>query len=297
MTISEVDHGLPRRTIRELVARYELEPGLRDLFVEGLMDRRIYGWYLNQVASKRVTVFEIDSIEIPSDVLLSHGLGSGNRARIIALALELDGGLTSVLPTVRCIADSDFDFIFRFRIEAEHLLYTDYTSVDLYTYEEDLLKKALWLGFNVPQAVIAPLVESISSVLEDVFIVRAANQKLDWGMRLIPFTRCCAIEGLSVTFDKNDFIDRCLDSNSRRNERIVFEEFCEELQAVYLDDHRQRIRGDDYFELIGWYLKERWDWSGYRNERRSIMPNLIAALDDRLLSNENLFVQLSAVFQ
>ena len=287
---------MPRRTIAELVARYQLEPSLQDLFAEGLLDCRIYNWYLNQIGSKSVSVFEIDSIDIPFDVLNSHGLSAGNRARVIALALELDSTFPHVLQSVRCIADSDFDFIFGYRTEANHLLYTDYSSVDLYMFEDYLLKKALWLGFRVPESETASLAGSLSSILQELFIIRAANQQLDLGMKLVSFTRCCRIEGLSIIFDRSEYIDRCMDSNSMRAYSAEFGKACDELQAVYLDDHRQRIHGDDFFELIGWYLKERWGWRGYRSDERSIMQSLIAALDERSLSNENLFAQLNALF-
>ena len=297
MTRAEIEEGLPRRTIDDLIARYQLEPDLSDLFVEGPRDRGVYSWYLQNAGCKHVAVFEIELVDIPPGVLISHGLASGNRARVIALALELDNQFPTVLPYVRCIADSDFNFIFESRIDVNHLLYTDYTSLDLYTYDEDLLKKVLWLGFNVPETEIPPLLDSMSPILQDLFIVRAANQRLNWGMTLVPFTRCCKIDGQRVIFDKNDFVDRCLNSSARRHERSIFDELFEELQGVCVSDPKERIHGDDYFELIGWYLGQRWNWQGYRRRERSIMANLMAALDDRNLSDENLFLQLNVIYQ
>ena len=289
--------ALPRRKICELVARYELEPSLRDLFVEGPRDRGIYSWYLKKVGYQGVAVFEIESVEIPHETLVSHGLGSGNRARVIALALEFDDQFPSGLRYARCIADSDFDFVFASRNYSNHVLYTDYTSVDLYTCEDELFRKVLCLGFNVSETEIRSLFDSMLSVLREVFIVRAANQKLDWGMRLVPFTKCCEISGSRVTFDRSDFINRCLDSSSRRDGRSMFEGLCEELQVVHLSDPRQGIHGDDYFELVGWYLKKCRGWSGYRRGERSIMGNLRAGLDDRLLACENLFLELHRILR
>ena len=297
MTQAEIEEGLPRRTIDDLIARYQFEPELRDLFVEGHRDRGVFSWYLRGAGCKHVGVFEIDLVEIPSDALISHGLASGNRDRVIALALELDNQFPTVLQYVRCIADSDFNFIFESRNEVNHLLYTDYTSLDLYTYDEALLKKVLWLGFNVPETEIPALLDSMSPILQDLFIIRAANQRLDWSLTLVPFTRCCEIDGQKVVFDKTEFINRCLNSSARQHERSAFDELCEELQAVCLSDPKQIIHGEDYFELLGWYLRHRWNWQGYRRGERSIMANLMAALDDRLLSDENLFFQINAIFR
>ena len=149
----------------------------------------------------------------------------------------------------------------------------------------------------MPETEIPTLLDSMSPILEDLFIIRAANQKLDWGMTLVPFTRCCDIDGPKIIFDKNDFIDRCLNSNARQHERSVFNELCKEFQSVGLSSPKQRIHSDDCLELLGWYLRQRLNWTGYRRGERSIMANLMGALDDRLISDENLFSQLNTIYQ
>ena len=288
---------LPRRTVEEIVARYELEPDLCDLYVEGPRDRALYSWYINSLGLRHISVFEIESVEIPSERLVAHGLASGHRSRVIALALELDFQFSPALRYVRCIADSDFDFIFGSRISVDHILYTDYTSADSYNCKGDTLGKVLRLGFDIPEVEINQLFESMVDVLKDVFIVRAANLRLDWGMEIIPFTRCCAVRGSCVAFDSSEYVSRCLQKSGRGREQTTFEDLCCELRAVCVNDPRQRFRGEDFFELVGWYLKQRKNWSGYRAGQRSIMPNFMAASDDRLLADENLFVQLGALFR
>ena len=297
MTQSKNTQGLPRHTISELVTRYQLEPDLRDLFVEGPRDQDIYSWYLAASGCKLLTVYAIETVEISSDILISHGLASGNRDRVIALALELDAGFSHTLQRVRCIADSDFDFVLNVRKCANHLLYTDYTSVDLYTCDRDLLRKVFRLGFHNPDLQIGPLFDSLISVLQDVFVIRAANEKLGWGMTLVPFIKCCEINGSVITFDRGEFINRCLHRNHRKADRPVFEEVCAKLQTVCLKDPRQGIRSADYYELIGWYLKQKQNWKGYRKDKRSVRTTIMPSVDYNLLSTETLFGELDAVFR
>ena len=220
MTRSKHTQGLPRHRISELVTKYRLEPSIRDLFVEGPGDQNIYSWYLETSGCKLLKVSTIEWVEISKDILISHGLASGNRDRVIALALELDSQFSHVLGYVRCIADSDFDFVLNARKSANHLLYTDYTSIDLYTCSEDLLRKLFRLGFNIPDSEIGPLLDSLFSILQDVFIIRAANEKLGWDMTPVRFTRCCEINVPAITFDRNKFINRYLMSNCRKGDRI-----------------------------------------------------------------------------
>ena len=295
MTSADDRSALPRRTINELVTMYELEPDLRDIFVEGPRDRTFYSWYFRRCGYKDSKVLEIDFVEITRETLEAYGLGSGNRARVIALALELDSRFTSVLRFVRCIADSDYDFVLASRIWARHLYYTDYTSVDLYAYEEELLSKVLCLGFNHSEHQVRSLLESITPILLEVFTIRAANEKLTWGMNILEFTRCCKVQGSRIIFDRDVFVKRCLNANSRHGERTMFERVCGEIKTVQLNEPRKGIRGSDYFELLGWYLKQRCGWRGYSKGKRSVISILLPALDNRALFNEQMFIELNTV--
>jgi hypothetical protein len=53
-----------RRTIEELIARYELEPTLRDIYVEGYTDALFFRWFLQKSNATNAIVYEIDCVEI-----------------------------------------------------------------------------------------------------------------------------------------------------------------------------------------------------------------------------------------
>lgn len=288
-------NALPRRTIGELVARYDLEPSLRDLYVEGIQDKTIYDWYLRSTGHDDVAIFEIASIEVDQETLTFHGLGNGNRSRVVALALELDGRFPMVLSHVRCVADSDFDFILESRREGKHLLYTDYTSIDMYTYDRGLLDG--FLGCYLAESDIQSLSDSMACILRELFVIWASNEALGWGMRRVPFTRCCTTVGPTVAFDRMEFVTRYLNAASKISERVEFESSCTELMSVRLDDARKGIRSGDYLELLGWYLHHRCGWPSYRREERSILPDLTVRLDAARLSRETLFSQLDEIYQ
>jgi len=54
-----------RHKVEELVALYELEPTIRDVYVEGETDEAFFEWFLAQTAPGRVEVKGIDSVEVP----------------------------------------------------------------------------------------------------------------------------------------------------------------------------------------------------------------------------------------
>ncbi len=58
-----------RRTLEELVTRYQLEPELRDIYVEGKTDKILLEWFLEQKGVENFAVYEIDTVEIPTQKL------------------------------------------------------------------------------------------------------------------------------------------------------------------------------------------------------------------------------------
>lgn len=76
---------IERRSIAELEAKYELEPGLDDIYVEGEFDKEIIDKAYAEIEKQR-PVFFIGDIEVPSELVESHGLTIGNKQRVIALS-------------------------------------------------------------------------------------------------------------------------------------------------------------------------------------------------------------------
>ena len=269
---------------------------MQELFVEGVRDRNIYEWYLKSTGRRNVTLVEIQLVEITRELLESHRLGGGNRNRVIALSLELDRHFPETLSQVRCIADSDFDYLLTSTRDSLHIIYTDCTSVELYTYDRDLFIKLLMLGFNLPQVEIASLIASMTVVLRELFIMRAANEVLEWGMRMIPFTRYCNINGPNVVLDRGRYMANQMTSAARMDQIQEFDSTCVQLSAVKLDDPRKVIHGEDYLELLGWYLSRRFNWRGYSRGERSAFSILMSSVETSILSKETLFQQLEQIY-
>ncbi|MBU1633336.1 hypothetical protein KJ762_02365, partial [bacterium] len=97
-----------RRTLEEIHALYQVEPELRDLYVEGSSDKCFFDWYIESTGEANVTVYPIELIDIPDEILQKHSLPSGsNKARLIALSYEVASSPAAA--GVMCIADRDYD--------------------------------------------------------------------------------------------------------------------------------------------------------------------------------------------
>jgi hypothetical protein len=244
-----------RKEIEELVALYSLEPELKDVYVEGICDKNLLDWFMLEQGTEGVSVYTIDTIDVPDEVLARHGLSPGsNRSRVIALSEEL----ATLLPPDRkiiCVADRDHEDYLPSGHTNGYLEFTDYTSADLYLFRQRTLQKLIFLvlgGFPLnPDEVICELV----SVLEEIFLIRLTNTALGWKMNWVPFQKYVWIDG-DFSFAADRFTKAYLQKNNRWDERSTFEDKREELRAQLKDDPRHRIRGHDLMDLLHYAVKK-----------------------------------------
>jgi hypothetical protein len=291
-----------RRKLDELVARYVLEPSLHDVYVEGLTDKSIIQWFLDEsnLDTKNCTVYEIDTVDIPNDQLCELGLNNGNRSRVIFLAFQLQRLFeTTSLPHVVCIADRDFDdLIGSSSIESELLLFTDYTSIEMYLFDSNIIEKFLRLALGKDDLEAVNILTNISPILEEMFLLRAANQSLSYGMEwLAPASlRGCfkRRKGGQIEFDSKDFVEKYLNKNKRYSEKSAFLDKVKELRNKNISEIRNKIRGHDFIDLFCWYIDPYLpkDKKGF-SDPEIVLGTLRCCLDVDYLMQEKLFQELT----
>src|SRR5688500_9437013 len=113
-----------RRELHELAARYENEPTLRDVYVEGEFDSTVVSWFFQEHGCDEVVVYEIDTVDVPVDVLKKCALDEGQKGRVIATCKELEA---AGCPTqsVAGIVDRDCDALIGVTHNSPLLLFTD----------------------------------------------------------------------------------------------------------------------------------------------------------------------------
>jgi hypothetical protein len=101
----------------------------------------------------------------------------------------------------------------------------------------------------------AQILDTLNSVLKEIFVTRAANEVLQLGLKWLPFEKRCKIDSNgAITFDIEKFVRDYLADN---NATAHFENFMNcrsDLLAVTLDCQRKGIRGHDYANLLNKYL-------------------------------------------
>jgi len=279
-----------KRQLDELIARYELEPELCcDIYVEGNTDKHLIEWFLEKQGYQDFAVYEIETINISMGGMK---LNDSNRSRVIALALEMQNQLSVTPKHITCIADKDFDWLFEQDYECEYLLFTDYSSMEMYLFNEKVINKFLHLVMSISKIQAHEIITHLSPLLEDLFLIRASNQALQLGMTWLSFERCSKLKKKTIEFQTKTFIDRYLNKNNQLAQKTLFINKHEELrlQSRSIAEIRCKIRGHDFIEVLHWYLRHflpKARNNAYDSE--AIRGSLLACVEVEDLKQEGLF--------
>jgi hypothetical protein len=243
-----------KRTLEELLTRYELHPELCDVYVEGESDKDILRWFFDSSNRPTVVVYPIEEIDIPSAQIDKEKLTNNNRGRVMLLARHLEKELDRV-PTVTCLIDADLDYVLEIPPPKGLLLRTDFSSMDIYCYDDAaVLKVARLLGAGLKKTG-AEILNEISVFLQRLFFHRLVNHRLGLNLPWIDAHKSCTLKSASVEFNERDFRRRYLNKAGVGTEsRRDFEEELRKCESLKDIDVRFIIRGNDFTDTLAWYL-------------------------------------------
>lgn len=244
-----------RRTIKELATLYELEPTLKDVFVEGATDRAFVHSLLRHAGFSQVQVYEIDNIDVPSDLLKRLKIGNGNRDRVIGLAIELEQLCEVDLSRrVCCIADADEEAGKTPRIRATLLLYTDFTSMQMYSFSDVPLQRyfdQVVLDFPLKAATV---LSSMAPMLRCASVSRRANELMGLGRSPVDLTDDCQVSGSAIAFDRDRFIQRFLNKANAFHRRNEYLAECQRIDAGLPSQPTLWVHEEDFLDLLHWMI-------------------------------------------
>ncbi len=283
-----------KRTLDEILAIYAFEPGLKDIFLEGRADKNFVEWYLRANGVRDVSVYPIDLIDIPNEIITKHGFTSkSNRSRVLALACELVERCPPGLP-VLCLADRDYED-YRPSVRANcYLVFTDCNSLDLYTFTQATIDKFTTIALGGLPLSAAELIDLLNSILQRVYAIRLANELLEWGMEWIPFTNYVKVRKRIISFDEDRFVHAYLLKNGRWQERARFKNKIKEAERLLSQDAGRRIRGHDLSDLLLLIIRNMRKHRKFGNSE-TLEGSLMASLECRDLERSPFFQRILTI--
>jgi hypothetical protein len=287
---------MDRRTVEELLVRYELEPGLHDVFVEGTRDAALIEWVAAELGLRDVVAYDIGTVSVPPALVSAHAAENNNRGRVIALARELELGASNDLyNTVVCVVDGDLDYFENVLPAGRLLVVTDGTAMELYLYDETTLRKFTQLVLGRSHGRISSCLPAIQGVLQSLFAVRVAAKRLGVALALVDFVPSCRVNGAVVAFDLKHFVGRYIrrQEYARRHDEFLAEVV--RVQGSMTQHPLVTVHGHDFVSVLHWYMKSV-ARIGTMPPEAQFAPALFGCIDIGVLRQSRLGSELVARF-
>ncbi len=284
-------NNIEPRTIEELIARYELEPTIRDIFVEGSTDKSLIKWFLEAETKQNVFVYEISTVEVSDHLVLELNQEINRRGQVLALAHTVKRSLGENSFQLTCIIDRDFATILGEEQHCDLLFLTDYSCMEMYAFNVPTMDKFLNIIVRGFPKTSATVLAELASVLQELFLIRLANKLTKYGLTQISWEKCCSVTELRLTFEINEYILRCLNTRGRRGEFEQFSLLVEEWRVKLSKDPRHQIQGHDFIEFLTWYIYKH---RGIKeiNDSAVVQRSLLGCIERAQLLDEPLFQTL-----
>ncbi|MHC0613779.1 DUF4435 domain-containing protein [Komagataeibacter oboediens] len=255
---------LPRRKIDEIALRYELEPELKDTYVEGTTDKTILDMSFRGVDNDRV-FYPIDGIDIPASILEKHNLTSGNRQRVIALSKELNLSPSS---KVKFLIDKDTNQWIRNDIHAINLIYTKYCDMECHFISEQIIKDILINCGNAKIPNWSAFFSSFIKSLKKIYAIRLSLADMDLNLSLSGVVNSLIYGKTNIDFNNKDYLLKsCLKNNCIEKKNDIQEKYDFWIKKIDGEDIKNVCRGHDFIDVMSWSIKK---FKGKKNFSESL---------------------------
>ena len=282
-----------RRLIHELITRYQLEPSLQDIYVEGSDDKAIIEGVMEEHGITGVKVLEISCVEVP----IGRGEDTGSRAKVVELAKALSQAFQGEELHVACVIDADLDHVFGATENNALLIRTDYTDIEMYFFTSEVFDKLNQQCIRGRKLSAYMVNGFMVSTLTSLFLIRCGNAKLEWHLEPHDFDTLISFDRNQgrFTFDKAEYVKRYLNKNRRFPKR---EEFLRQVEAIELPEELDRrcfIHGKDFVSLLRIMLNELRGKKVYPSEE-NVFTLLRACANYASLAEEPMFAKILGRF-
>ncbi|WP_272525599.1 DUF4435 domain-containing protein [Providencia sp. PROV196] len=267
---------LPRRTLDEIKTRYFLESNLCDIYVEGEFDKKAIESWCGKNNEKKIISYTIDSVELPISILQKHGLTEGNKQRVIALAKELS---ISESGNYKLLVDKDLDHWFSGIDDIPNLLWTDYSSLEMYFFTEEIIRSIIVDISNCKIDDWEVFYNSFILVLKELYSIQLACRELDIKTSWCEIRKSLSIINGELKFDIQGYIIKNYNAENfgltRENFLVAQDMWLSKLNC----DNRLCIRGHDFVDLMALSVKL-YKGNNKFNDSNVLQPILLAYIHE-----------------
>ncbi len=239
------------QTLDAFFTRLQREPDEADVWVEGPFDAGAFSYCLRR-AGISAGVFSIDELELPDALLPDHSIGRREQVLIAARAVSTDLG--DGLDNVVFAIDRDWDVLAEgpARTYGSYVLPSDAACLETYFWDPEAVQKLMNLSLGIADVDATEVLGQLAPILEEVFICRGAQHRLNLGCRLDSVRTLVEHgEGCELGFDREEYVRRLLMAGGVLHEAERFEEEVSILRSRTKNMSSALLNGHDFIDLLG----------------------------------------------
>jgi len=238
-----------KRNIDEIIAIYDLEESVKDIYVEGKSDKTFFQWLIGAGIETESEVYSVDDIFVSEELLEKYGLSGGsNRNKVIAVSIAISEALPDKNNSI-FIVDRDYSEYIGIDVDSHLLRFTDYNSLELYSLREDVIRKLMALVYGQYSSTLPSFYDDMEQILKVLYAIRLTNIKLGWNMSWLDFNKYVQVSQV-INFKEEKYIEAYLQKNSKWSKRNKFNNTLTEVKQSLKSDCRLSSRGHDFTELL-----------------------------------------------
>lgn len=240
-----------KREYKEAVAIARFEPGLKNIYVEGISDRYFINSFFSYHKIGDFSVFDIDQIDFTElyekmEKKQASFYQNSNKQRVILLAQSIEKETNDNGSRTLCIIDVDWDYVLNTVYAGKYLCYTDYNSMEMYLFKNDTVRKYLQEGHRISNVKEDNLLESLSLICRQVFHVHCLLHER--GKQMVNNNKSFSFEKSSqmCSINIDNYLEATLNKNSLMSEKDKIKGTFVERMKRPCADVREEIRGHDF---------------------------------------------------
>jgi hypothetical protein len=163
--------------------------------------------------------------------------------------------------------------------------------MEMYMVDRPTLSKFLDLVLGLEDSDALGLLKRYAEILQELFLIRAANELLKAQLSWIDFTSFCSRSDDHIEFYRVEHLRNLLQSSSATGKQDELLKTIEQLRPKLQSDFRHRAHGHDFLALLTFDKRSIANRRGLRNQE-AVPASLRGCLSLELLKEESLFRQL-----
>lgn len=241
------------RTLAEIDALYFVEPEIKDLYIEGPEDARLFEFFLQTNNINDVKVISIDNVNFAEIQVTDL---KSNKDKVIYLANMLFQKRKSSLQNIVCIVDRDFDSVNNNFVINPYVFYTDFANLEMYLFNKKSIAKFLKIGLkNFPLSA-EDVINILKGVLIDLFAIRYARSKIDKSYELLKYDKVLNYKSKAFNYNSRSLLKKFLSKNNALGKEAQFIVEIDLVKEKAIVEPRFFIHGKDFFRMFFLIIKK-----------------------------------------